>query len=110
MGNWMLRRVRRSFDSFGAAASSVKMNSMRRGLLVLILMGGLLAAHCAMAQVVNGSISGSVVDGGNSAVADAKVTLVSRGDPRGSNDLTATTDKYGHFHIHEVPPGIYSVA
>jgi 5-hydroxyisourate hydrolase-like protein (transthyretin family) len=85
------------------------MSSLLRGLLMLLLAGGLVAALSALPQSVNGSISGSVVAGGDSPVADAKVTLVSQGNRTGKDNLTVTTDKDGHFQIHDVPPGIYSV-
>jgi Carboxypeptidase regulatory-like domain len=109
MENWTLPRVRRSFDYFAADVSNIKMSSLFRGLLVLLLSGGLVSARSAPAQSVNGSISGSVVFGNSAPVPNAKVTLVSRGVRTAKNELTATTDKDGHFHIHDVPPGFYSV-
>jgi len=87
------------------------MNLLRRVLLMLILTGGLFAAHSALPQAVSGSISGLVVAAGNSTpVSNARVTLVPQINRSGKNELTTTTDKDGHFQIHDVPPGNYSVA
>jgi len=86
------------------------MNPMHRVQLVLILVGGLFASRLVLPQSINGRISGSVVAAGNSPVANANVTLALQGDRTGKNDLTATTDKDGFFHLNDVSPGSYSVA
>ncbi len=61
----------------------------------------------AMAQVVGGTISGSVLDGTGAALPGAKVTV--RNDDTGTT-RSLTTDSTGRFSAPSIPVGSYSVS
>ncbi|HEV2425861.1 MAG TPA: TonB-dependent receptor [Terriglobia bacterium] len=86
------------------------MNYRRTWVLMWLLAGALislgLAATPAVAQVVKGSISGTVVDSSAAVVpgADIKLTELSRGE-----QYTSVTDATGLFHIALISIGTYKV-
>jgi len=78
-------------------------------LLCALFALGVLALGCvpqAHAQVLYGSVSGTVTDQTGSAVAKAHVVLVNRTT---SVQREADVDENGHFHIPDLPPGEYDL-
>ena len=83
--------------------SSIKLSWSKflQGLFCLVLASGL-----AMAQTVTGTISGTVVDASNSAIAGATVTIINAktGDTR-----TITTNESGGFSVPALQPDVYTI-
>src|SRR5262245_11080756 len=71
--------------------------------LILVVLA---LAAVTNAQTTSGSITGSVADPQQSAVAGATVSVT---DGAKSLTLTATTDKEGRFVFPQVPPGTYKL-
>jgi len=74
--------------------------------LCCLLIAVLALAAATNAQTTSGSITGSVADPQQSAVAGATVSVK---DEAKSLTLTATTDKEGRFVFPQVPPGTYKL-
>ena len=81
-----------------------------RGKFVLLLPALLLCAACfiteANAQVIYGSVTGSVTDEAGNSVSGAKVLLVNTGT---NQTREANTDENGNFTFTSVPGGTYSI-
>jgi len=75
-------------------------------LVIAILVLALLCAIPSMAQVVKGSISGTVTDPQGAVVAGATVKAIN--DATGAT-LTTTSDNSGSFHFNLIPVGTYRV-
>jgi hypothetical protein len=59
------------------------------------------------AQEYRGKISGTVIDGSQSAIGDARATLVNNGT---NVPTVAITDKTGHYLFDQVEPGVYTLS
>ncbi|HEY6403034.1 MAG TPA: carboxypeptidase-like regulatory domain-containing protein, partial [Blastocatellia bacterium] len=81
------------------------MRSMIR-LYCLLIICVLALAAATNAQTTSGSITGSVVDPQQSAVAGTTVNLT---DEAKSLTLTSTTDNEGRFVFPQVSPGTYKL-
>src|SRR5579871_31282 len=66
----------------------------------------MLGSFPASAQVITGSITGSVVDASDSVVVGAKVTLTNNGT---SQTQATPSDASGNFRFLLLPPGKYSI-
>jgi len=75
-------------------------------LMIAIVVLALLCAIPSMAQVVKGSISGTVTDPQGAVVAGATVKAIN--DATGAT-LTTTSDNSGSFHFNLIPVGTYRV-
>lgn len=75
-------------------------------LVIAIVVFALLCAIPSMAQVVKGSISGTVTDPQGAVVAGATVKAIN--DATGAT-LTTTSDNSGSFHFNLIPVGTYRV-
>ena len=75
-------------------------------LLLAILLCLALAATVVNAQVLSGTLTGSVVDSTDAVVPNAKVTVKDLGTGKEYNE---TTDSVGVFTITELPNGYFSV-
>lgn len=75
-------------------------------MLLRTLFTVLVAAACGYAQMTNGSISGTLVDGQGAVIPQAKITLKNT-----QRDLTQTqsTDTAGNFVFPSLPPGTYEL-
>ena len=78
---------------------------MRITLLFVLLVT--LCVGAGLAQTTSGSITGTVVDPQQSAIAKATVIVTEEGK---SYSLTATTDNDGRFVFPQVPPGTYTIS
>src|SRR4029450_1276207 len=81
-----------------------------RGKFVLLLPALLLCAACfileANAQVIYGTVTGSVTDEAGNSVSGAKVLLINTGT---NQSREANTDANGNFIFTSVPGGTYSI-
>jgi len=75
-------------------------------LVIAIVVSALLCAIPSMAQVVKGSISGTVTDPQGAVVAGATVKAIN--DATGAT-LTTTSDSSGSFHFNLIHVGTYRV-
>ena len=75
-------------------------------LVIAIVVFALLCAIPSMAQVVKGSISGTVTDPQGAVVAGATVKAIN--DATGAT-LATTSDSSGSFHFNLIPVGTYRV-
>src|ERR1051325_4978960 len=80
-------------------------HSVKR-LVIAIVVFALLCAIPSMAQVVKGSISGTVTDPQGAVVAGATVKAIN--DATGAT-LSTTSDNSGSFHFNLIPVGTYRV-
>src|ERR1700722_15404364 len=74
--------------------------------LAIVLGMGLVLAPGASAQVLYGSLTGTVLDASKAAVANAPVTVLDQGT--GTTRAT-TTNAQGEYKIGDLQPGVYSV-
>ncbi|HKZ78573.1 MAG TPA: carboxypeptidase regulatory-like domain-containing protein [Pyrinomonadaceae bacterium] len=79
---------------------------MRLRMLSMFAMLFVFCTGAVLAQTTSGSITGTVVDPQQAAVANATVTVTEEGK---SFSLTATTDGEGRFVLPLVPPGTYTI-
>src|SRR5437870_1455716 len=91
-------------NNFIRRATMFIIKRYQSGLLISLLCV-LLTSGLATAQTVTGTISGTVVDASDHAIAGATVTLVNEktGDTR-----TVTTNESGGFTVPALQPGIYT--
>jgi Carboxypeptidase regulatory-like domain len=83
--------------------SSIKLHlsKLLQGLFCLLLASGLAAA-----QTVTGTISGTVVDASDSAIAGAAVTVT---NAKTGNKRTVTTNESGDFSVPALQPDVYTI-
>ena len=83
--------------------SSIKLHwsKLLQGLFCLLLAGG-----PAAAQTVTGTISGTVVDASDSAIAGAAVTIT---NAKTGNKRTVTTNESGGFSVPALQPDVYTL-
>jgi hypothetical protein len=83
--------------------SSIKLSwsKLLQGLFCLLLASGM-----AMAQTVTGTISGTVIDTSDSAVAGAAVTII---NARTGDKRAVTTNESGSFSVPALQPDIYTI-
>lgn len=81
--------------------------NMRIKILSLFILLFVLCTGAILAQTTSGSITGTVVDPQEAAVANATVKVTEEGK---SFSLTATTDDEGRFVFPIVPPGTYTIS
>lgn len=81
--------------------------SIRIGLVILSLAGGVLTARSASAQQGQGTLTGTVVDAATKApVADVVVTATS---PNLQGEQIVVTDSSGFYRVPALPPGAYTL-
>src|SRR5437764_7755703 len=79
---------------------------MKKLLCCLTLLSVLALSVGALAQVQNGSFTGTVEDPSGAAVPNAKVTITNLGT---NLSVTATTNQTGNYTARELPAGAYKI-
>ncbi len=85
-----------------------KLNSFRLPLAkaISLLLAGLLLGATALAQLVSGSISGSIVDPSEQEITGAKITLLNE---RTGEERTIVSNDAGAFNFPALQPGNYTL-
>jgi len=82
-------------------------NELLKVLIVAIAAGVLLSIPSANAQVVTGSMLGTITDSSGAVIPSAKVTVTDLGT---NVSRVFTTDASGTYSVTSIPPGSYKVS
>jgi hypothetical protein len=87
--------------------SRVKAGARAALLMAAALLAVLLAGQTAIAQVLYGTLTGTVTDKGGAVVPNVTVTVANQGT---AESRTGVTGAQGDYAFRDLPPGIYTVS